>query len=127
MDKKYIFIIVAIVAIGLVAGATLFGNPSIERNPDELVTAVGAHGGEPEAGFDPIHGWCYASEPLIQSTLFKKDNKLNINNDLATDYSISNDGKTVNVNIRNDVKFHDNTKLTAKDVAFTYNEAKKTG
>ncbi len=33
----------------------------------------------------------------------------------------SADGKTVTVQIRDDVTFHDGTKLTSKDVAFTYN------
>ena len=33
----------------------------------------------------------------------------------------SADGKTVTVKVRDDVKFHDGTPLTAKDVAFTYN------
>jgi peptide/nickel transport system substrate-binding protein len=33
----------------------------------------------------------------------------------------SADGRTVTVELRDDVTFHDGTKLTAKDVAFTYN------
>ncbi|BAP61421.1 putative dipeptide ABC transporter dipeptide binding protein [Methanococcus maripaludis KA1] len=44
--------------------------------------------------------------------------------DLATDYSVSPDGLTWTVNIRNDAKFSDDSKLTAKDVAFTFNQAK---
>ena len=48
-------------------------------------------------------------------------------NDLATNYTISDDYKTYIVQIREDVKFTDNTPLDAEDVAFTYNEAKKTG
>lgn len=46
-------------------------------------------------------------------------------NDLATNYTISDDYKTYTVQIRDDVKFTDNTPLDAEDVAFTYNEAKK--
>lgn len=90
---------------------------------DELVAAVGTHGGEPEAGFNPITGWGKSSEPLVQSTLFKRDSKANLINDLATDYAISDDGLRWTVKIRNDVKFHDGTPLTAKDVAFTFNTA----
>jgi peptide/nickel transport system substrate-binding protein len=33
----------------------------------------------------------------------------------------SADGRRVTVKVRDDVKFHDGTTLTAKDVAFTYN------
>lgn len=125
--NKIIITIVAAIAILVIAGAVLMGNTSGQRNADELVAAVGAHGGEPEKGFDPIMGWSSMSEPLIQSTLFKRDSDMNLTNDLATGYEVSSDGKTWTVNIRNDVKFHDNTNLTAKDVAFTYNAAKESG
>ncbi len=127
MKKQYIILIIAIIAIGLIAGAVLLGNSSPDRNADELVTAVGAHGGEPETGFNPILGWAYSSEPLIQSTLFKRDSNMSLVNDLATNYTISEDGKKYTVDIRNGVKFHDNSSLSAKDIAFTYNEAKKVG
>lgn len=90
---------------------------------DELVAAIGTHGGEPEAGFDPISGWGYNHEPLVQSTLIKRDSEANLINDLATDYTISDDGLKWTVKIRGDVKFHDGAPLTAKDVAFTFNTA----
>ncbi len=127
MKKQHIMIIAIIIVIGIVAGGLVLGNSSTERNPDELVTAVGAHGGEPETGFNPILGWASASEPLIQSTLFKRNNNMSLVNDLATNHTVSSDGKTYTVNIRDGVKFHDNSSLTAKDIAFTYNEAKKVG
>lgn len=94
-----------------------------EASTDELVAAVGTHGGEPEAGFNPITGWGYNHEPLIQSTLFKRDSNAALINDLATNYTVSEDGLTWTVTIRNDVKFHDGVPLTAEDVAFTFNTA----
>nr|WP_243466702.1 ABC transporter substrate-binding protein [Methanosarcina mazei] len=97
------------------------------RASDELVVAVGTHGGEPEAGFDPITGWGNSREPLVQSTLFKRDSKANLINDLATDYTVSNDRLKWTVKIRSDVKFHDGMPLTAKDVAFTFNTAANAG
>lgn len=45
--------------------------------------------------------------------------------DLATDYSVSEDGMTWTVTIRDDVKFTDGEPLTAQDVAFTYNNCKE--
>lgn len=62
--------------------------------------------------------------PLIQSTLLTSDENGNFVNDLATGYNISSDGLKWTVNIRNGVKFSDNSSLTAKDVAFTFNTAK---
>jgi peptide/nickel transport system substrate-binding protein len=96
---------------------------STSQGSDELVAAVGTHGGEPETGFNPITGWGYSREPLVQSTLLKKDSNGSLITDLATNYSVSDDGLTWTVNIRDDVKFHDGVPLTAKDVAFTFNTA----
>ncbi|OEU41575.1 nickel ABC transporter substrate-binding protein [Methanosarcina sp. Ant1] len=93
---------------------------------DELVVNVYSHTGEPKAGFDPLLGWGCGHvnfEPLIQSTLFKSADDGSIINDLATGYYVSPEGKTWTVNIRDDVKFRDGEKLTAKDVAFTFNTA----
>ncbi|MDD2439668.1 MAG: ABC transporter substrate-binding protein [Methanosarcinaceae archaeon] len=103
-------------------------NNSAAPNPqasEELVAAVGTHGGEPEAGFNPITGWGYNHEPLVQSTLFKKDSNASLIKDLATDYTVSEDGLTWTVKIRDDVNFHDGVQLTAKDIAFTFNTASK--
>ena len=131
METKYI--IAAVVAVIAIVGIGVFalgGGGSTQHAPNELVACVAAHGEEPEFGFDPMHGWGYhdsGTEPLIQSTLLKRDKDNNFVNDLATDYNISDDLKTYTVNIRNDVKFSDNSSLTAKDVAFSYNKAKELG
>lgn len=127
MDKKYI--IAGIIAIIAVIGIAVFamGSGSSERAPDELVMAVSVHGGEPEAGFDPLAEWGIGTEPLVQSTLLKKDANGSLVNDLATEYSVSNDLKTYDVTLRDDVKFTDDTPLTAKDVVFTYDKAKENG
>ena len=135
MDKKYIIVaviaLIAIISIGSVsAGWFDFLTGDTERGPDEIVCAAMPHGEEPEYGFDPMHGWGFNDggvEPLIQSTLLKHDHNADIVNDLATDYEVSDDFKTYTVNIRDDVKFTDGSKLTAKDVAFSYNTAKETG
>ena len=82
---------------------------------------------EPAAGFDPAYGWGageHVHEPLIQSTLTVTNPDLTIGYDLATDYSVSEDGLTWTVTIRDDVSFTDGEPLTAEDVAFTYNTVK---
>lgn len=91
---------------------------------DELVLAVGT---EPEGGFDPTTGWGQYGSPLFQSTLLKRDAKLQLVNDLATAYSVSEDGLTWTVTLRNDVKFSDGEPLTAEDVKFTFETAAKSG
>ncbi|MFH0066062.1 ABC transporter substrate-binding protein [Peribacillus sp. NPDC056705] len=126
-----------IVLITLVSSIILMGCNQLESNQsddsngdvnqkkkDELVMAFGS---EPEAGFDPTAGWGRYGSPLFQSTLLKRDNKLNIVNDLATSYKVNEDGKVWTVNIRKDVKFSDGEPLTADDVVFTFETATNNG
>ncbi|MBR4396829.1 MAG: ABC transporter substrate-binding protein, partial [Methanobrevibacter sp.] len=123
--------LIAIVSVGSAsAGWFDFLTGGNEHAPDELITCVAAHGEEPEFGFDPMHGWGYhdsGTDPLIQSTILKRNADNEFVNDLATDYEISDDLKTYTVTIRDDVKFTDGSQLTAKDVAFSYNKAKELG
>ncbi len=82
---------------------------------------------EPASGFDPSFGWGageHVHEPLIQSTLTVTNADLTIGYDLATGYTVSDDGLTWTVTIRPDVKFTDGEALRASDVAFTYNTVK---
>ena len=127
MDSKYIIGIVVVIIIAIIAGAVLMGGSSTQRADDELVVAAYSHGGEPEAGFDPILGWNYLAEPLIQSTLLKMTPNMTYSNDLATSWEANDDFTEYTVKIRDDVKFTDDTPLTAEDVAFTYNEAATSG
>ena len=93
----------------------------------EVVVAMDPNS-EPAAGFDPAYGWGageHVHEPLIQSTLTVTNPDLTIGYDLATDYSVSENGLTWTVTIRDDVSFTDGEPLTADDVAFTYNTVKE--
>ena len=104
---------------------TMLGCSSESTNKSDEVTVTMPKTSEPDKGFDPIYGWgCgeHVHEPLIQSTLVKTNSSMEIENDLATSYAISDDAKTITFQIRNDAKFTDGTKLTADDVAFTINK-----
>lgn len=97
-------------------------NNNLSDSPTELVAAIG---GEPEEGFDPIHGWGRYGSPLFQSTLFKYDKHFEIQSDAGISYETSNDGKVWSVQIRDDILFSDGEPLTAEDVKFTYEQAKE--
>lgn len=79
---------------------------------------------EPETGFDPIVGWGHGETPLIQSTLVEYTQDMSIVNDLALDYTVSEDGLIWEFNLRQDAYFTDGVQLTAHDVAFTFTQAK---
>ncbi|MEO0538628.1 MAG: ABC transporter substrate-binding protein [Cyanobacteria bacterium P01_A01_bin.123] len=91
---------------------------------EQIVLAIG---GESEEGYDPTLGWGRYGSPLFQSTLLKRDENLNLVNDLATDYTVSEDGLTWTVMIRDDAVFSDGEPLTASDVAYTFNQAAESG
>ncbi|MGO3733457.1 MAG: hypothetical protein ACTJHC_09815 [Vagococcus sp.] len=78
--------------IGVVAvGCSNSNQSAIDKtDKEEIVLAVG---NEPETGFDPTMGWGRYTKPLFQSTLLKRDDDLNIVNDLAEDYKIDSNGK----------------------------------
>ena len=99
----------------------------IERleNKEEIIVGVGQS--MLEKGFDPCKGWGNYGVTLIQSKLLDFDFENNIIKDLAENYEVSEDGKTWIFKIREDVKFSDGQKLTAKDVAFTFNKTKEIG
>lgn len=91
---------------------------------DELVLALTS---EPDGGFDPTKGYAAYGSPLIQSTLLATDEDSNIIYDLATEYKLSEDKLTWEFKLREDAKFTDGKPVTAEDVVFTYETAKKSG
>lgn len=133
MKKRMIsFLLTVTMAVVLLAGCRSGGAPeqAVSGQPgeekDSVVMAMGPTS-EPEAGFDPAYGWGageHVHEPLIQSTLTVTNTDLTIGYDLATGYTVSEDGLTWTVTIRDDVRFTDGEPLTAGDVAFTYNTVK---
>ena len=132
IKKRLISTLIAVaLAAGLLAGCGGAGTSSERGNTSgkdtsSVVIAMDPES-EPEAGFDPAYGWGageHVHEPLIQSTLTVTNTDLTIGYDLATEYSVTDDGLTWTVKIRDDVSFTDGEPLTAEDVAFTYNTVK---
>ena len=104
--------------------------------PDASTSSAGAAGdrtltlaigGEPEDGYDPTLGWGRYGSPLFQSTLLARDADLNVVNDLATGYTVSEDGLVWTVTIRDDAVFTDGEPVTTADVAYTFNTAAQSG
>lgn len=90
----------------------------------EIVLAIG---GESEEGYDPTLGWGRYGSPLFQSTLLKRDENLNIVNDLAESYTVSDDTLVWTIKIRQDALFSNGEPLTAADVAYTFTKAGESG
>ncbi|MEO0349727.1 MAG: ABC transporter substrate-binding protein [Cyanobacteria bacterium P01_A01_bin.15] len=105
-------------------GAETVGASTETDAAQQIVLAIA---GESEEGYDPTLGWGRYGAHLFQSTLLKRDADLNIVNDLATDYALSEDSLTWTVAVRDDAVFSDGEPLTAADVAYTFNTAAESG
>lgn len=114
------FLLMAVLLTGLFAGCSKKDSGSNSSDNSSVVIAISS---EPET-LDPCQGWGHGNVPLIQSTLVKYDYDMTFKNDLATDYSLSEDGLIWTFTLRDDAFFTDGKKLTASDVAFTFSTAK---
>lgn len=97
-------------------------NTSDSIDVNKVTVAISS---EPENGFDPTQGWGHGVTPLIQSTLLEYTSNMEIVNDLANNYTVSNDGLIWTFNLRTDAKYSDGNPVLATDVEYTFNTAKK--
>lgn len=74
--------------------------------------------------FDPCSGFGYTGSPIF-SYLVRVNAQDQLENDLATDYQVSEDGCIWIFKIRDDVQFTNGERLKASDVAFTFNTTKE--
>ncbi len=111
------------VVFGLLA-ALLSGCGGTKRikSPTELVLA--GIGEEPD-GFDPVAGWDAFHASFLHSTLLCYDREGNLTTDAAQAWRVSGDGRTYSVELRRDVTLSNGDGLTAHDVKFTFDTAKK--
>ena len=82
-----------------------------------IVLDPSLHTNDPETLFNR-HIYDYLVEVLPDAT---------IGPNLATDWTISDDGLTYTFNLRDDVTFHDGSPFTAADVVFTFERIKSVG
>lgn len=121
-------------AVGVAAASALAlsgcaSAATAEREPErssELTIAVGdISGGE----FDPLKGW--GSRPAqirpIHSSLLTIDENVEFVGDLASDYTVSEDGLTWTFTIRDDARWSTGEPVQASDVVFTYELLKQDG
>ncbi len=91
---------------------------------EELVIAVGDM---TEGDYDACKGYTMYGTNIFYSTLLKFNKDLETEPDLASDYTVSDDGLYYTFTLRTDIKFSDGEQVTANDVVFTYRTAKETG
>ena len=118
--KKILALMLSLVTmLSLLTGCGGANNPGAV-DKDSVVIAIGD---EPTT-LDPTNGWGSGNAPIMQSTLIRYDADMNFVNDLATEYTLSEDGLVWTFKIREDAFFTDGEQVNAHDVAFTLETAK---
>jgi len=133
--KRLILMILALLIMA--TGCKIQDDTSSDNNVDEEVIDVvdysPAEGGSvivPLTNFDTLNPLMtenssyYFFSKLIYEGLFDFDKDLNVIPQLAKSYTIENDGKVIQIELEDDVYWHDGEKFTAADVEFTINTIK---
>lgn len=121
-------ILTLLLAALLVTSLAACGSPAPSSSSGNTATALKdsviiAIGDEPST-LDPTQGWGHGNAPIIQSTLVRYTADMTFSNDLATGYTLSDDGLVWTFTIREDAYFTDGQQVNAHDVAFTLETAK---
>lgn len=111
----------------LLIGAGFFAEPHLLRQPSQGGMLVEGLIGAPKwinPVLAPLNDVDRDLSQLVFSGLFLYDG-LSLRPDLAASTQLLDQGKTLEVRLREDVRFHDGQPLTADDVIFTINDAIK--
>lgn len=107
------------VAVSLLAGCSLAGNAPTRAPVKTLVVAI-----DNDEGLLTPYNWNtwvgFMFLGYIYGSLYTRTPRWEWVPDLATGYTVSDDGLTWTVNLRQDVKWHDGKPFTADDVVFTH-------
>lgn len=135
MRKRFISLaITALLGAGALmgcAGETEPGTPTqsvgeaTEATKDSLVVSVGT--AAVDGNFDPTTGYGIYGYGLFHTALLTINNDIQTEPDLATEYTVSDDGLVYTFTVRDDVVFSDGEPLTPEDVVYTYETAKNSG
>ncbi len=95
------------------------GKLSSSQNSDQSNTLV--YAGENESTINPVLSSHDEIVELVFSGLMKYDKNGNPVEDLAESYSYDDTNNTYTFALKKEIKWHDGTSFSAKDVVFTYN------
>ncbi|NMA57846.1 peptide ABC transporter substrate-binding protein, partial [Clostridium cochlearium] len=139
MKNKNIFILILALTLLLnLTGCNNEAEPNVKQTvleieEDKEITYEPEYGGSLVLPLTPLNTlnpllsenlFYYHFNKLIFEGLFELDNNLDVIPVLAKDYSIREDGKVINIRLKENVKWHDGEKFDAEDVAFTINTIK---
>lgn len=134
--KKFASLVLACVMVLSLLAACGDSNQTTTNNNDAV--PVGTGGGESIVRMaisdipviDPAVGMTESAliiYPNVYDTLVWAQADGSVTNGIAEDYTVSEDGKTFTFTLKQGVKFHDGTELTAEDVKYSMDRAIEIG
>lgn len=132
MKRKLILVLAILLMLSLVACSNGASNSGASSSPekkgnqlseDGIIAYVG--GNIFEDSLDPIKGAMSYGYPFTNCALLRVTPDSKYEGDMATEWSISDDGLVYTFKLRENVKFSDGSDFTAEDVVFTYNTVKE--
>jgi peptide/nickel transport system substrate-binding protein len=129
--RRYLLPVAALATVGLVAGCAggkdsssdnASGGASGSAAGDATAALVLAYS-NPLNTLDPIHADYNQTNTItdvIYDTLASYDAKNELKPMLAKSFTLAADAKSVSVTLRDDVKFHDGSPMTAADIKYTF-------
>lgn len=110
------------VAVILIVALLCSGCAETEGTEEKVLRVVFNEGPDTGGSLDPANGWTgwYVHQAGIYETLFYYDADMNLMPKLATGYKQLNDTEW-EIQLREDVSFHDGTKMNADAVLFSLN------
>ncbi len=121
-ERVFLYLAVFILIFSLLAWAIKFYISSTQEVPTiggEYTEGVIGQPSYINPILAPTNETDLAISRLIFSSLMTYDTKGALKNDITENYRIEDDGKKYIFNIKKGVKWHDDTELTANDIAFT--------
>lgn len=136
-NKKIIYLIVFTLLITVISGCELnkenLGSGVENGEEQEVIEYTPEIGGEiilPLTNFNTLNplmtennSYYYFSK-LIFESLFEFDDDLNMKKQLIKDYNISDNGRSIEMELNDKLLWHDGAPLTSEDVKFTVNTIK---
>jgi peptide/nickel transport system substrate-binding protein len=121
--QTFVIVVALAAAVGCLAVVAAAQSPDTPRRGGVLLAAIGADA----PSLDPHQEQTFATlQPVapLYSTLLQIDpySYPNVSGDVASDWKISPDGLTYTFKIRQDIRFHDGSPLTAADVKASHDK-----
>ncbi|MCQ4923700.1 peptide ABC transporter substrate-binding protein [Tissierella carlieri] len=136
-NKKYLclilMILITVTAVGCAQNELNVGNGDIAEDTKISIEYDPVEGGQvvvPLTNFNTLNPLMtenssyYFFSKLIFEGLFEFDNDLNVASQLAESYNILDEGRTIEIKLKDNIFWHDGEKFKPEDVVFTVNTIK---